>query len=445
MKKLKSTAHIYSKHITSSLIILFIFLSVFGSFVPAPVKAQESICTQPHQAVSLPLTELGKTAYIRMDGQSTTYIGGLYPDGSNTRPIAHEAAGLSIASQIQPLEESGNPAPVNGKIVLISVGMSNTSTEFNHFISIAHNDQQINPQLVLVNGAQGGRTADRWVDPMGETWQEVANQLGRRGVTPEQVQVAWVKQTLIRGGDFPGKAMQLQADLEIIARNLKQNYPNIKIAFFSSRTRSYTYWRGLSPEPVAFETGFAVKWMIEKQINQDPALNFDPQRGEVVAPFLSWGPYLWVNGEIPRADGLVWLAEDMTNDCTHPSQSGSDKVAQMLMTFFKSDTITKPWFLTSPQTQASATLTNKPAIQATETISILPTETSAPTNTTIITLVPTTAPTKPTIQSTPISTTPVAEPNTLLPMNTIVILLVISASAIVIAFLLYMRSKNSPH
>jgi hypothetical protein len=56
-------------------------------------------------------------------------------------------------------------------------------------------------------------------------------------------------------------------NLEAIARNLRTHYPNLKIAFFSSRTRSYTYWRGLSPEPLAFETGFAVI-MVNRKADQ---------------------------------------------------------------------------------------------------------------------------------------------------------------------------------
>jgi hypothetical protein len=117
----------------------------------------------------------------------------------------------------------------------------------------------------------------------------------------------------------------------------------MQLIYLSSRTRSYTYERGLSPEPVAFETGFAVKWLIEKQINGDPALNFDPEKGDVLAPYLSWGPYLWIDGENERSDGRVWLAEDMAEDCTHPSASGNQKVAEMLYEFFMTDS-TSAWF-----------------------------------------------------------------------------------------------------
>ena len=49
------------------------------------------------------------------------YEGGLYPDGTDTRPIDHDLAGNLIAQSIQPLDADGNPDP-NGKIRLLSMG-----------------------------------------------------------------------------------------------------------------------------------------------------------------------------------------------------------------------------------------------------------------------------------------------------------------------------------
>ena len=259
----------------------------------------------PYISVSEPLTDLGAGEYVRLEGGPTGFRGGLYPGGSNTRPRAHNAAGQAIARQVIPLNGLGQPDR-DGKIVMIAVGMSNTAMEFGALMERTHRNPKVNPRLVLVNGAQANRTAERWVDPQALAWLELDRRLARARVTPKQVQVAWVKQTLTRGGDFPAKAQELQGDLEVIVRNLKIRYPNIKLAYVSSRTRSYTYWRGLSPEPVAFETGFAVKWLIEKQIKGDPTLNYDPAKGPVKAPYVSWGPYLWIDGETRRADGLVW-------------------------------------------------------------------------------------------------------------------------------------------
>jgi hypothetical protein len=353
---LKIIRHRFFVHTLDEMLTKRIFvLVIVSSFLVVPrssqfaalaaANLQEEYCAEPHLDVATPLNDLGGDVYIRMDGQNTGEIGGLYPGGSNMRPAQHEADGLAVAAQIVPLDADGNPDEINGKIVLVSIGMSNTNMEFNTFMQQADGDPDINPQLILVNGAYPGRTADTWIDPDAETWDIVYQKLSDNGLTPAQVQVAWVKLTNRGTGDFPSWPMALEQDLELVSRNLKTNFTNIKIAYYSSRTRSYIYWMGLSPEPSAYESGFSVRWMIEKQIDGDPFLNFDPSNGEVVAPYLSWAAYLWIDGQNPRSDGRVWLQEDMVQDCTHPSLNGRAKVAGMLMDFFKSDTTTVGWFL----------------------------------------------------------------------------------------------------
>jgi lysophospholipase L1-like esterase len=59
-----------------------------------------------------------------------------------------------------------------------------------------------------------------------------------------------------------------------------------------------------------------------------------------------WGPYLWADGTKGRAAGdLVYKREDLGGDGTHPSQSGRQKVAELLLRFFKADPYAKGWFL----------------------------------------------------------------------------------------------------
>ena len=74
-------------------------------------------------------------------------------------------------------------------------------------------------------------------------------------------------------------------------------------------------------------------------------MNYDPAKGDVKAPWLSWGPYLWADGATRRADGLTYDEKDFGPDGTHPSQSGREKVAKQLLEFFKTDNTTKPWFV----------------------------------------------------------------------------------------------------
>ena len=63
-------------------------------------------------------------------------------------------------------------------------------------------------------------------------------------------------------------------------------------------------------------------------------------------PVLLWGPYLWVSGATPRkADGFTYTQQDVVGDGTHPSASGSDKVAGLLLEFFTKDRNAVPWFV----------------------------------------------------------------------------------------------------
>lgn len=341
------------------------------------VKAQTDSCTASYQPVAVPLTDLGTGEYIR-DGQPTGFIGGLYPGGNNQRPSIHNTAGIQIANSITPLNRQGIPDS-DGKVVMISLGMSNAQYEFLRFIELANMNNQLNPNLIIINGALPNQTADRWSDPDPDRnpWDTLLLTLQNYGVTPQQVQIAWVKNTLAKGGPFPDNSWELQAHLEIIAQKLKDYFPNIKLSYYSSRTRSYSYEnRGLSPEPSAYETGFAVRWMIEKQINGDSSLNYDPVLGDVVAPYLAWGPYFWADGTQPRSDGLTWLPQDLTGDCTHPSESGIEKAANMLLEFFSSDETATPWFLfaSNPPPPSTPTRTILPIIL--ETSPITPDETN---------------------------------------------------------------------
>ena len=295
-----------------------------------------------------PLPELGFGFY------RTNFQGGLYPGGANSRPFAHEAAGLSIAqNQVLPRNFQGNVDTNNGKIVLLSVGMSNTTQEWAskgsaNFTALANPDPSRNPKLVIVDGAQGGQDATRWTNATTGAWTNVPNRLSAAGVNSNMVQVLWIKQALAgpnNYGAFPLHAQALQNNLEQIVRAAQRLYPNLKMAYLSTRTRSYETNPGaLNPEPFAYEVGFSTKWLIEKQINGQ--LNYDPGLGPVVAPWLSWGPYPWADGTRARSDGFTWLCSDLENDFTHPSATGGvPKVASQLLAFFKTDATATPWFL----------------------------------------------------------------------------------------------------
>ena len=304
---------------------------------------------EPRASTGLvPLTDMGP------DDRYHGRTGGLYGGGRNDPPADHLAAAMQAAAVIRPLDERGRPDPA-GRIGVISVGMSNTTREFGQFIETAAKDRRVNPAVVLVDGAQSGQDVADWANPAGRTragqpdaWQTLAERLDRAGLAAAQVQVVWIKQARrlpAEQGEFPAHTDEFNRHLTTVLNRLKATYPNLKLAYLSSRIYGGYADSPLSPEPYAYEYGLAIQELIAAQIAGEPALNADPERGAVRAPILLWGPYLWADGEIGRSDGLVWTRQDMAKDGTHPGAGGRKKVAALLLKFFNTDPTTRGWFV----------------------------------------------------------------------------------------------------
>ncbi len=122
-----------------------------------------------------------------------------------------------------------------------------------------------------------------------------------------------------------------------LLNQLKQRFPNVRIAYLSSRIYAGYATTHLNPEPYAYESALVVRGLIQDQIKGES--------GAVKSPLLLWGPYLWADGEKGRKfDNLVWKPEDLGPDGTHPSDNGRRKVAELLLKFMKSDPTAKVWF-----------------------------------------------------------------------------------------------------
>jgi hypothetical protein len=314
----------------------------------------------PSSPGRLPLDDLGGGSYLG-------YTGGLYPNGSNSPPTLHDSVGLARARSVTPLDTAGNPDPA-GKMVLVSLGMSNTTQEFcsgastpnactsSSFMGQAAADPAVNhTKLAIVNGARGGQDARTWVSATAANYDSVRlNRLAPLGLTERQVEIVWVKEAdagpTVSLPAPQADAYQLEIYLGNIARALKSRYPNLKLVFFSSRIYAGYATTALNPEPYAYESGFAVKWLVGAQIaqRQNGGTVSDSRAGDLnysSTPWLGWAAYLWADGMTPRSDGLTWAATDFGSDGTHPSQAGAAKVAGLLLAFFKGSPYTRCWFL----------------------------------------------------------------------------------------------------
>jgi hypothetical protein len=303
----------------------------------------EPLSTGGKESIGLkPLTEM--TAEDRYKGED----GGLYGGGKNEPPLALVAAAKRATADVKPLDAEGKPS-ADGVIGLVSISMSNATQEFSYFKQIADKDSAKSRRVIIVDCAQGGQAMAEWVSPRAAAWAEADRRLAAAHVSPKQVQVAWIK-LANKGptGDLAEHGKKLEQDTQAVLQNAKSRFPNLQIAYLGSRIYGGYSTGPLNPEPYAYEGAFAVRWLIRDQMQRSAELNFDPTHGAVKAPLLLWGPYLWADGVVPRrADGLVWQRADLGPDGTHPSQSGREKVATMLLKFFKSDTLAKIWFTKS--------------------------------------------------------------------------------------------------
>lgn len=287
-----------------------------------------------------PLTEM--KAEDRYQGED----GGLYGAGKNAPSDEHAKAATAALARIQPLDREGKPA-ADGRIVFVSISMSNATQEFSKFKQIADDDPAKTSQLTIVDCAQGGQAMAEWVDPNASAWREAERRLSSAGVTHPQVQVAWIK-LANKGprGDLQEHGRKLQRDTLAVIANAKARFPNLQIAYLSSRIYGGYASNALNPEPYAYESAFVCRWLIQDQIKGDAALNYDAAKGPVKAPLLLWGPYLWADGTKPRAsDGLVYLRSDLGPDGTHPSNVGREKVARLMLHFYKTDPLARSWFV----------------------------------------------------------------------------------------------------
>jgi hypothetical protein len=280
-----------------------------------------------------PLTDL--TGTDRYEGED----GGLYGGGSNVPPAAHAKAAQAQLARIQPLDANGKPS-ADGKIVFVSISMSNATQEFSFFKTKADASPLKSPKVTIVDCAQGGQAMAEWVPADGHPWEETKRRLTQAGVSPLQVQTAWIKlANKAPGGSLQEHGKKLEADTLAVLHNARALFPNLRIAYLGSRTYGGYANGGLNPEPYAYESAFAARWLIQRQAKGDPEL------AEAKSPLLLWGPYLWAEGTKGRKlDNLVWERADFGGDGVHPSESGREKVSTLLLNFLTKDPFAKSWF-----------------------------------------------------------------------------------------------------
>ncbi|HEV7837424.1 MAG TPA: hypothetical protein VGO75_05085, partial [Gemmatimonadaceae bacterium] len=322
---------------------------------PPPPPPKPVVVGPPTDTMRIALTDLGQRTYYG-------HQGGIYPNGLNQPPPDHDSAVRAQRNRIRPLDVNGDESPF-GKYVLLSIGNGTTSQEWCSassappcgswtFMGRAALDAAVNrASLVIVNGAESSDSSAGWASAASANYDRIKiGRLNPLGLSENQVEVVWLNlESSHPRFSLPSDsadAWSFLVQLGQVARALRIRYPQLQIVFVSSRIYGGYDSTGYNPEPFAYEEGFSVKWLIESQITEMRASPANPLAGSLnyakkSAPVLMWGPYLWANGMLPRADSTFWGRFDFEPDGVHPSQAGETKAAGMLLEFFKNMPYTK--------------------------------------------------------------------------------------------------------
>lgn len=284
----------------------------------------------------IPIPEI-KTGYYR------TYQGGLFPNGSNLVPTEHLNNLLSKARSIQPITKTGT-FENTGSIVMIGVGASNPRTEFSAFSNLFA--AKLRKGTFLINTCIGGQGVQKMNQLSDTYWQQAYKTLEQNGFSKYQVQAAWIETENTGNGDtsFPTAPLALVQDLKQLLGTMKMHFPNLKLCYLSPRAfagyaggNENTVGKGLL-WPRDFYNGWAIKWLIENQIQNKPGYTLNE------LPAISYASYHWSNGSIPRVDGFFLNCNtDLGVDGLHLTSLGEEKVGNLLNLFFMTDTTTQGW------------------------------------------------------------------------------------------------------
>lgn len=289
------------------------------------------------------------------------YQGGLYPGGSNNIPAFHYNEGIKMAKKVVPLDSLGNVDWMNGKVIWISLGASVAGGPFNNFKQLTKEYYDINPCLQIINATVGSAGLDDMVDPIENPlyWEnDVFPQIEGKGATREMVQIIWMKHGYryneeVFFPEFPETIVDYYKQLMPI---LMDTFPNLKLLFltgfaYGGYADSTTNLYPIIMEPSSYWSNFAVKWLVEEQINLNPALKYTGAGRK--APWMCWGPHVWADGLRPNQyDSLFWDCEaDFRVDGGgyHLTNEGKQKEGNVMIEWARNHPIAKQLYLDGPR------------------------------------------------------------------------------------------------
>lgn len=216
---------------------------------------------------ALPSTVFGQNC-------SNTSVG-LQPS-TYQRSAAHLNKGLAIAAGIR---------PIDGKIGLVGIGMSNAKIYNKGLAQYFLRPSPVrNPALIFVSIAEDGHTAKEWSQVDHPVWERGFSFITKAKLRPDQIQAAHIYMT----NALPHENGEMNsAHLEAIVLNTKHHFPNLKVVYLS---------------PIGY-TGYAEP---KKQLRVPVAMVHRDSllMAEMVEQDVAWPPGVWVDFLDIWADGI---------------------------------------------------------------------------------------------------------------------------------------------
>lgn len=235
------------------------------------------------------------------------------------------------------LVENGSPVvtPVNGKIGVVCIGMSNATQECSDFIAKLASGVLAGKRasVTVVDCAVGSHPIERWNDPAFDAvlWDAcVQTKVPAAGLAASEIRVAYHKAAdgfTAPGGTvrppYPDPASDyfvFQANLTTFAQRLAAKLPSVVAVYTTSRSYGGFAETPSRGEPLSYEEGHALNTWLSKNKT-------------VGVVWYGWGPYIWgpdCASGVKNASGVCYVRGDYIQDGIHPTQQGRDKISPVI-------------------------------------------------------------------------------------------------------------------
>jgi hypothetical protein len=267
--------------------------------------------------------------------------GGNPPDGAvgdTTTPYPIDMGGRPGAPATYkglPLEivDNGTPVvtPVNGRVGLVCIGMSNATQECSDFRAKLATGALTGKKasVIVVDCAVGGHAIERWNDPAFDAtlWDAcVQTKIPAAGLAVAEARVVYHKaadQFATGTVLYPAPASDyvvFQQNLTTFAGRLATKLPSVQAVYTTSRSYGGFAQSINRGEPLSYEEGHALNaWLASNKT--------------VGSVWYGWGPYIWAPdcaSGVMNASGVCYVRADYVQDGIHPAPSGRSKISTMI-------------------------------------------------------------------------------------------------------------------